>query len=215
MNVAKHSFEFTAASHLVRIRAERSTTLEELARDLRAVSEASIFYHTFQSLEAHHYTNFSNDFAQWAAASCNEAVLAEELGSIDLRDFVSVEDVRKILAGMLDDYINWAPQPATRPAFEPFYFCEAVEVAIPLGVHAKTLADLAAGIRKLSRQSLHYHFISSRLRLHLRTNDFSFWIAKELALPELADALNRVDFYTNTLEGVREEILQTIGRWNQ
>ena len=205
-------FQFVAASYLIRIRPERARTLEELAHDLRTVSDASVFYHTFQSLEAHHYTTFSNDFAQWAMAACNEAVLAEELGAIDLRDFVSVEEVRKVLAETLEDYIAWNPQSANRPAFEPFYFCEAVAIPLPLEARAHTLAELAEGIRRMSLQTLHHHFINARLRPKLGANDFSSWIADNLELPALADALDRVDFYTNTLEGVRSEILQIIGR---
>jgi hypothetical protein len=67
----------------------------------------------------------------------------------------------------------------------------------------------------MSLQTLHHHFINARLRPKLGANDFSSWIADSLGLPALADALNRVDFYTNTLEGVRAEILQIIGRWNR
>jgi len=215
MNQARAPFQFVAASYLIRIRPERAGTLAELADHLRNVSDASVFYHTFQSLEAHHYTAFSNDFAQWAMAACNEAVLAEELGAIDLRDFISLEEVRAVLVGTLEDYIAWNPQSANRPAFEPFYFCEAVAVAMPLDARANTLAELAEGIRRMSFQTLHHHFINARLRPKLGINDFSIWIADSLGIPDLAAALNRVDFYTNTLEGVRSEILQTIGRWNR
>jgi hypothetical protein len=215
MHEAKAPFQFVAASYLIRIRPERAETLAELADHLRSVSDSSVFFHTFQSLEAHHYTTFSNDFAQWAMAACNEAVLAEELGAIDLRDFVSLEEVRQVLAETLEDYIAWNPQSANRPAFEPFYFCEAVAIALPLDARANTLAELAEGIRRMSLQTLHHHFINARLRPKLGANDFSSWIADSLGLPALADALNRVDFYTNTLEGVRAEILQIIGRWNR
>jgi hypothetical protein len=70
-----------------------------------------------------------------------------------------------------------------------------------------TLPELAAGIRLLGHQSLHYHFINSRLRLHLRTNDFSHWIEQSLGWPWLAARLNRLDFYNNTLDELREDIL--------
>jgi hypothetical protein len=207
---AKAPFEFFAASYLVQIRTERSHTLGELVEHLRNVSEASIFYHTYQSLETHHYALFSNDFAQWSMAACNEAVLAEQLGSIDLRDFLSIADLREALASTVDRHLRRHPPSADRLAFEPFYFCEAEEITVPLDEAAHTLAELAGGIRGMSLQTLHHHFISSRLRLQLRTNDFSNWIRDSLELPDLADRLNRVDFYTNTLEGVRKDILQTI-----
>jgi len=84
---------------------------------------------------------------------------------------------------------------------------------LPLGTQATNLQELSEGIKKLSLQSLHYHFINSRIRLKLKTNDFSHWIASSLKIPALAKDLNRVDFYTNTLEGVRAEILGTIDPW--
>ena len=215
MKQANRPFQFVAASYLTRIRAEKAWTLGELGGHLRVVPESSIFFHTFQSLESHHYTAFSNDFAQWAAAACNEAVLAEEFGAIDLRDFVSLADLRQALANTMEDYLKRSPQSADRPAFEPFYFSEAIEVAVPLEAQASTLAELAEGISGLSLQTLHYHFINSRLRLHLKTNDFSNWIEDTLGFADLAEKLDRIDFYTYTLEGVRKEILRTLQPWVQ
>jgi len=85
MRHAQEAFQFVAASYLIRIRQERALTLSELASHLRACSEESIFYHTFQSLETHHYSTFSSDFAQWIQAGLNEQELAERLATVDLR----------------------------------------------------------------------------------------------------------------------------------
>ncbi|MBI4465474.1 MAG: hypothetical protein HY647_12275 [Acidobacteria bacterium] len=213
MKPAQNPFEFVAASSLIQICAERAWTLAELAHGLTQVSGASIFNHTFQSLELHHYTSFSNDFAQWAMAACNEAALAEELATIDLRDFLEIEELRNALVSRVENYLGKHPELAERPAFEPFYFCEAHTVVVPCESRAFTLAELAEGIQRLSLHTLHYHFISSRLRVHLRTNDFSRWIADNLELPEVAEKLNQIDFYMNTLEGVRKEILQALKSW--
>ena len=215
MKRADTPFQFVAASYLIRIRAERAWTLSEIGSQMRVIPESSIFFHTFQSLESHHYAVFSNDFAQWAMAACNEAVLAEAWGAIDLRDFVSIAELRQVLVDTVEDYLKRNPQSADRPAFEPFYFSEAIEVAIPLEAKAYTLGELVDGIQGMSLQTLHYHFINSRLRLQLRTNDFSHWIESNLDLPGLAERLNRVDSYTNTLEGVRREILGALKPWVQ
>ena len=206
-------FQFVAASYLILIRTERAWTLSELASQLHHVPSSSISFHTFQSLESHHYTLFSNDFAQWVVSSCNETMLGEELAALDIRDFVTLEDLRSALADTLERYLVTSPQSADRPGFEPFYFCEAREFALPMGTQAINLQELSEGIKNLSRQSLHYHFINSRVRLQLKTNDFSYWIDTSLKLPALAEDLNRVDFYTNTLEGVRKELLATIDPW--
>src|SRR5579862_6908506 len=124
---ADQPFQFMAASYLIRIGAEPVQTLGELAKSLRTCPQASIFYHTFQSLEAHHYTSFSSDFAQWALTACNEAALAEQLAVVDLRDIVSIEDLRDILVCTVQDYLKEHSQAAERRAFEAFYFCEAKE----------------------------------------------------------------------------------------
>ncbi len=211
---AADPFQFVAASYLIRIGQQRATNLGELGHHLRTCSDASIFYHTFQSLESHHYTTFSSDFAQWVMAACNEPALAERMAALDLRDFISIADLREALVCAVEDHIRSFPPAAARPAFEPFHFCEGVEVAFPVDMRAHTLAELAAGIRRLSLHTLHYHLINSRLRLQLKTNDFSFWIEHSLGLPELAEKINRVDFYTNTLEGVREEVLRLIESWD-
>jgi len=215
MRKAKEPFQFVAASYLIRVCRERAHTLGEMARCLRTIPDGSIFYHTFQSLESHHYASFSSDFAQWIMAACNEHALAERLATVDLRDVVSLAGLREALASRVEQYLQQNPQVADRPAFEPFHFCETVEVTVPLDAQASTLAELADGIRRLSLQTLHHHFINSALRLGLRTNDFSYWIEHSLGLPELAAKLNRIDFYSNSLDGVCRQVLRTLESWRE
>ncbi len=203
-------FEFVAASYLIRIRQERAHNLAEMARFLRTCSDESIFYHTFQSLETHHYSVFSSDFAQWVHAACNESALAEQLASVDLRGVVSIAELREQLASIMESHLAAHPQSAGRPAFEPFHFCEAVEVTVPLEERAHNLKELAEGIRRLGQHTLSHHFITSRLRLKLETNDFSYWIKNNLGKPELAKQLDSLDFYTNTLDSVRSEMVRLL-----
>jgi len=203
-------FQFVAASYLIRIRTERAQTLREMAQHLRGTSDESIFYHTFQSLETHHYSTFSSDFAQWVQAACNEHALAEQMATVDLRGIVSLSDLREKLAGFVEEHVAANPASGERKGFEPFHFCEAVEMTVPLDDWASSLAELADGIRRQSLHTLHYHFITSRLRLKLETNDFSHWVQHSLGRSDLAERLNGIDIYTNTLEGVREEVLATL-----
>ena len=204
------AFEFVAASYLVEIRRERARNLFELLMHLRTVPEDSVFFHTFQSLEAHHYTSFSNDFAQWASSECNDIRLGERLGAIDLTEMATLEQVRQALTGVLERHLDGDPDSGARHASEPFYFCTSSSVTAPLELQAHTVAELAEGIRMISRQTLHHHFIASRLRPRLLMNDFSHWLEVSLGLTQLAERVNRVDFFTNTLEGVRHEILRTL-----
>ncbi len=213
MKQASTPFQFVTASYLIRIGRERAVTLAELARGLHSCSDASIFHHTFQSLERQHYISFSNDFAQWALTGCNEAPLAERLAAIDIRDCTTIEGLRDSLTSSVDGYVKLNPSSSSRLSFEPFYFCEAFEFAVPRDERATTLAELEEGIRTSNLQTLHYHFINSRLRLHLQTNDFSHWIETAMELPELARRVDRIDIYMNTLDDLREELVRTIHPW--
>jgi hypothetical protein len=207
---AQQPFQFVAASYLVRIGTQTAQTLRELDQGLRACPDDSIFYHTFQSLEAHHYTSFSNDFAQWALTACNEPALAERLAVIDLREVVSLSDLRASLVDIVAQHLQENSRAGDHRSFETFYFCQACQITVPFGPPVFTLEDLAAGIRLLGHQSLHYHFINSRLRLQLRTNDFSHWISANFDLPGLAARLDRIDFYNDTLDDLRQDILAVL-----
>ena len=210
MDDTRAPFRFVAASYLVRDRPERAWTLEELAAGLRTCSNASLLHHTFQSLERHHYTRFSSDFAQWTLAACNEPRLAERLAALDVREFVSFDDLRQALVTAVQTHLDATPGAARRHVHEPFFFCEHTTLEVPLGTQAYTLRELAEGIRLLDLQTIHHHFINSRVRLQLKTNDFSQWIRQSLGLTGVAQRLDRIDIYVNTLEDLRREILSAI-----
>jgi hypothetical protein len=208
MRTAAHPFQFVTASYVTRISNCKVTNLAELRGGLEKSSDASIFYHTFQTLSRHHFLTegFSNDFAQWVLAACNRPELAEQLASLDIRDYLLLAELRADLRRLVTDYCEHNPQYATQEAFEPFFFCEAIEVAVPLGVEARTLDEFPRGLERLSHASFYYHFIASRLRLHLHTNDFSNWLENSLGLDTLAQQVNRIDIYTNTLESARAKL---------
>jgi Family of unknown function (DUF5752) len=209
---AAEAFQFNTASYLELIGNCTATNLAELAQGLSCCSDASIFYHTFQSLGRHHFLTegFSNDFAQWVLNSCNRPMLAEQVAAVDVRDYVSLVELRNDLRRVVDDYCRENPNVATQSAFEKFYFCETVEEKVPMGREAWTLEEFRDGLKDLPHGSLQFHFITSRLRLQLRTNDFSQWLAKELGLREFAKKLDQIDIYTNTLDSARMAIIQLV-----
>ncbi len=212
MKAAEQPFEFVTASYLTRVGNQKATTLLELLKGFDECSDASIFYHTFQSLGRHHFLTegFSNDFAQWVLAATNRASLAEQMTSLDIRDYISIVDLRQDFRNMVAEYCEANPTEAQQKGFEPFFFCEAIEVQVPFGMTAWTLEEFRSGLERLSRASFHYHFIASRLRLHLRTNDFSMWFDTSLGLQDLAQRANRIDIYTNTIETARERLLTLV-----
>jgi hypothetical protein len=196
---ARSPFYFNSAAHLLRIGREKAT-------------KASIFQHTFQTLEEHHFIKegFSNDFSHWAFAACNEVELAERLASLDVREFTSIPTLRERIVRIIEEYLQKNPRAATRPAMEPFYLMASDLVVVPTPYVARNLEEFADGLRKVSIHAIYYHFIDARLRLKLNNNDFSVWLENELDLAQAGDRLNRIDIYTSTLEGVRRNILKVI-----
>ena len=214
MRTAEQPFRFHTASYLTRVGNQKATCLTELCDGIRNCSDASIFYHTYHSLSRLHYLTegFSNDFAQWALAACNRPGLAEELAAIDIREYVNLAALRGDLCRIVSTYCLNHPREGEHTAFEPFYFLEGVGVAIPLGIEAKTLEEFRRAMERLSHASFHYHFIASRLRLQLRTNDFSLWLTKMFGLEALARSVNRIDIYTHTLESAQKVLATLIDR---
>jgi Family of unknown function (DUF5752) len=214
MSALAQPFRFATAAYLTRVENQRATTIAGLLECLKNASDGAIFYHTFQTLGRHHFLTegFSNDFAQWALAALNQPELAERLGSIDIRDYVSIAELRADLCRIIGEFCENHSKEAQNTAFEPFYFCQTVEVVEPLPWDARSLPGFRAGLERLSHASFYYHFIASRLRLQLRTNDFSNWFQTVLGLPHLAATADRIDIYTNTLDTARHELIELVDR---
>lgn len=214
MNVAQTPFDFVTASYLTRIGNQSAGTLAELLTGLEHCSDASIFHHTFQTLGVHHFLTegFSNDFAQWTLSSTNRNDLAEQLAALDIRDYTSIAALRSDLCRVVRDFCEAQPQFASQSGLERFYFCESVEVTVPLGRSARDLDQFREGLEHLSHAGFYFHFISSRLRLQLQTNDFSHWLSASLGRRALADSINHIDVYTHTLDSARAKMLRLIDR---
>lgn len=210
--VAAEPFQFSSSAFLIRIEREQARNLNQLLSSLRSCSEASIFHHTFQTLEEHHYIRegLTNDFAQWVFGDLNEAELAEQLGGIDVRTFTSVSALREQLVDTVERYLQQNPMASERPAFKPFYFCSSQTVVTPTPFIAHNLDEFIDAMQKVSIHTIHHHFIDARLRLKLASNDFSVWLERELGLKRAAVLLNRIDIYTSTLDDVRRQILRVL-----
>jgi hypothetical protein len=214
MNKAETPFNFFTVAHLTRIGNQSAGTLVELLNGLEHCSDASIFHHTYQTLGRHHFLTegFSNDFAQWVLADANRDRLAEQLAALDVRDYVSIAALRSDLCRVVREYCDAHADFAVQTALERFYFCESVEVTLPLGRTARTLEGFREGLDHLGHAAFYFHFISSRLRLQLQTNDFSHWLADGLGLKTLAASIDRIDIYTNTLDTARAKMVRLIER---
>jgi hypothetical protein len=207
-------FYFNTSEHLLRIGREKACTLAELLDAMQACPEDSIFQHTFRTLQEHHFIRqgFSNDFAHWSFSACNEPELAEHLASVDVREFTAIDGLRRRMIEILDEYLQKHPRSGSRPAHEPFYFCASDIVVLPTTFAPDSLRGFLDGLNQVSVHSIHHHFIEARLRLRQMSNDFSQWLEEEVGLPEAAEAIERIDIYTNTMEGVRMQIARTVAQ---
>ena len=212
MKTAAQPFQFVTASYLTRVNNQKAKNLDELRLGIEQASDESIFHHTFQSLGRYHFLRegFSNDFAQWVLAALNRAELAEQLAGLDVRDYPSLAELRGDLRRLVTSYCEAHPCDARQSGFEPFYFCEGIAVTVPLGLAAGTLAEFRKALAHVSHDTFYHHFIASRLRLHLGTNDFSYWFERDLESPDLARRANRIDIYTNTLDTARDELIEMV-----
>jgi hypothetical protein len=209
---ARSPFHFNSAAYLLRIGREHASTLGELVEALRTCAEGSIFQHTFRTLQEHHFIRegYSNDFAHWAYTVCQEPGLAERLASIDVRAFTSIPDLRQRIVEIVDRYLERNPKLRDRQAPKPFYFYSSETVTMPTSFVAPDLNAFLDALRRVSIHSIHYHFIEARLRLKLRSNDFSRWLEEELDMGGVASRLDQIDIYTATLEDVRRQLINII-----
>lgn len=207
-------FFFNTSEHLLRIGRQKAANLSELLHSMQTCPDDSIFQHTFRTLQEHHFIRqgFSNDFAHWSLFACNEPALAEQLASVDVREFTAIEGLRRRMVEILGEFLHRENRPGSRPAYEPFYFCASDIVVLPTSFRAETLSGFLDGINQVSVHSIHHHFIEARLRLHRMSNDFSQWLEQEVGLSEAADDIERIDIYANTLEGVRRHIARIVSQ---
>ena len=203
-------FQFLAVAQLTRIGNDVVETLHDLHRGLGRCSDASIFFHFVQSPRRATADGCANDVGRWVLDGAHCPELAEQIGAVDLRDYDAIADLRADLRRLVGDYCVAHQRIAHQPASDRFWFCEQAEVASPSGVSATSLATWIEGVERTSRASFGFHFISSRLRLGLRTNDFSAWISHELGLRDLADRAHQIDVCAQSLESVRTELLHLV-----
>lgn len=208
----KKPFYFNTSEHLLRIGRQKAGNLSELLKAIETCPDDSIFQHTFRTLQEHHFIRqgFSNDFAHWTLSALNEPALAEQLASVDVREFTAIEGLRCRMVEIINQFLQSHSKSGTHSAHEPFYFCASDLVVLPTKFAPDTLNGFLEGITQVSVHSIHHHFIEARLRLRRMSNDFSVWLEEEAGLMDAAEAIERIDIYANTLEGVRLQIARIV-----
>jgi hypothetical protein len=181
----------------------------ELLEGIETVPDSSIYYHTHRYLQQHHYLSPEppNDFAYWISEFLTDVPLAEEISSIDTVQFNTLGELRAAFASVLRPHCKGPGANRECPPGGEFHFMASQTFVLNTPYVARDLNEFLAALRQITFGSLYFHIFDAKLRLERGENDFSRWF-RDLGLPELADRVARLDPYSYTLEGLRNEILK-------
>ena len=204
------SFEFKDCANIFKSTGKKAKNLHELRQLISEISEDSVFHHTYQYFLKGHMLEYTNDFAHWAGEALEERALAEQLSSIDPYIFNSINDVRKELIRVIDDYLNNFPEPRGVLKGNEFYSNETISLVFRVGVKVKNLAEFLVALEYIDAGCIYYHFYESRIRLGEWVDDFSMWIEHTLGKKELAEKIKMIDPFMLSIERIREHITEIV-----
>jgi hypothetical protein len=183
----------------------------ELMAGVREVPLMSIYFDTHRFMHQHNYLSPEppNDVAYWTANVLNDAVLGEQLASLDIVQCGSIQEIREKFLAILEEYVTAAERTIECPRGEEFHFMSCQTFVFPTSYSAASLGEFCDGLGKVSVNALYYHMFDARMRPELGVNDFSVWM-RDNGYEELAEKIQALDPYTHTLEGQRKTIMQLV-----
>lgn len=207
--------QFRSSASLEVLTGKRAYTLPEFLDLIRTCTESSIFNHTFSAFHKLREARapYNSDFAVWVLRHLGENALAEKIMAVDFREYSSVESLRQRLVHIIESYRTLKPGAFEKKADDPFFLHDVQRFIYLTDKFAYDLSSFRELLPSISRDSLYYHFIESRLETKLETDDFSTWIEKSLGLTELAGRIRRIDIHVHTLEGLRAKIMEMVDEY--
>jgi Family of unknown function (DUF5752) len=205
-------FQFTGCVEVRQALDHRARDERELLDRLEDVPAGSVFYHTHGYFLRHRpvTTAYGNDFAAWVAVHVRDQVLAERLAVINPFEIASLEDLREELMSTIHDHLLRLSTVPRVEFGEVFHFQQSHIVEVPLGAPVTTLAEFRAGLSEVDASAVYFHMVEARSRLGRRSGDFAEWIRDALAMPALAERIERIDAYMTNLERVRARVLSLL-----
>jgi septum formation topological specificity factor MinE len=203
-------FEFKDCVNIFKATGKKAKNLRELRQILSEISDDSLFHHTYQYFLKGHILEYTNDFAHWAGESLEERALAERLSIIDPYSFNAINDVRKELIKVIDDYLKNFPEPRDVLKDNEFYCNETISMIFRVGVKVKNLAEFLVAMGHIDPGCIYFHFYESRVRLGEWVDDFSMWIEHTLHKKNLADKIRMIDPFMHSIEKIREHIIEIV-----
>jgi len=207
---ATEPFQFSTRLDLRELTGLSARNLSQLVSRLREVPDAVVYYHTHAFVEEYQFLTPqpTNDFALWVQDALGYDILAERLASIDTFEFPTIEALRQMIGGVIQDFLAQTVHEREAPFGNEFHFIKSISVILPTPYVARNLRDFIGILRKISIGSLYFHIFEAKLRLQRGTNDFSVWFEDCLGEKELAEQVTRLDPYNYTLENLREMIIE-------
>lgn len=204
-------FYFYTRLTLVELSGKTARNVKELWEGINTVPSPCIYHHTHRFLEQHqHYSpEYPNDFSFWITYNLGLKKLGERIASVDIVQFSDIENLRKRIADILEDYVITASKIRDCIAGEEFHFLSSRIFILTTPFAAHNLQEFLECMEKVSVHSLYFHIFESRLRIKRQGNDFSAWL-RDSGYPELADKISRLDPYTHTMEGLRKKIIRLV-----
>jgi hypothetical protein len=207
---ATEGFEFKQCISILKSTGRKAKTLNELRTMITIVPDSCIFHHTYQYFLKEHVFEYTNDFAHWAGESLEERALAEQLSSIDPYEFKNIDDLRKQLLFVINDYLEKFPEPREVLSGDEFFFNETISLVFSVGIRAKNLAEFLMAVKYIDFGSIYYHFYEARIRTGGGIDDFSKWIEESIGKNLLAEKLRTIDPFMNDIEGIKKYIVNEV-----
>ena len=192
----------------------RATSIDDLLTGIQSVPDSSIYFHTHRYLHQHHFLSPEppNDFAYWVTHVLGDEILGERLWSVDTVQFGAIGDLRAKMMAILESHLAARGRRTECQAGEEFHFMASRIFVLPTGYVAGDLGEFADRLSKVSINSIYFHMFDAKLRLKSGENDFSRWF-RHVGNAALANDTRRLDPYSYTLDGLRQQIIALVKRY--
>ncbi len=190
-------------------------TLIELRDRLEIVPESSIYYHFWGGLLRPRFDDpeYQNDFAVWVRHNIHDKTLAERMALVNPTDFSDMEMLRRELVDMIEERMDESDSLPWIKALNTFYFVRSQIVIFDTKKTLNLPEELGAHLPHMSLGSIFYHFIDSRRRTPLGSDDFTHWLSSfgnEYIV--LIEQLSSIDPYFINLIELRDELAKMFKR---
>jgi hypothetical protein len=188
----------------------RAQNLRELRDHVRAVDEASLYYHFWGARLRPQFDDpeYNNDFAGWARHALHDWTLAERLAVVDPTETDGIEGLRQEVLEILEERLDEVEHVAWARSDQQFHFLTSQIVVFDTHARLTEPAELATALPRMTVGSVFYHTIDARRRHPGRAEDFSLWLAAwGPPYDELRRRLAEIDPFFSTLAQLREDLV--------